>query len=459
MDTLERDLSQGNVVSQLIRFALPFLLSSLIQSLYNVTDMVIVGQFAGTASMSGVSLGGQVTNLITLLIIGFSTGGTVLIAQYKGFGAREEMKSVIGTLLTLLLIAAAVLTVALELLSVPILRLMQTPPEAFEEARRFLRITMGGSVFIFGYNAFSAVLRGMGNSRHPMLFVAIACGVNVVLDLLLVGVFHMAAAGAAIATVISQALSMALCIVFLRRRGFVFDFHPRSFRIHRAQLGMLAKVGIPISVQNSVLQISFLVLGAMVNTFGVAASAGMGAVAKLNGFTILPAMAICAAISAMSAQNIGAGEEKRAAATMKVGFLISFAATFVLFLLVIAFPYPLLRAFGEDPAMIERGMVYLAAYKYDYLFIPLCFALAGLVIGSGHTGFSFAVTVLSVFVRVPASYLFGFVLHLGIFGIGLGAPLATLGSTVIYVAYYLMGKWKRSAILPAESKAAEGESG
>jgi hypothetical protein len=229
----ENDLSKGNVVKQLLVFALPFLLSNFLQSLYSVVDMVIVGQFSGMQSMSGVNIGGQVTLVATNLVIGLGAGATVLIGQYLGYKARREMKETIGTLFTTLLIVAVFLTGIMLIFRAPILRALSTPAEAFSEAMDYLLVTSAGLIFIFGYNAFSAVMRGLGDSKRPLIFVAIACVTNIGLDILFVARFNMMAFGAALATIISQALSMILCFIYLKRNDFVFDFKWASFKINR----------------------------------------------------------------------------------------------------------------------------------------------------------------------------------------------------------------------------------
>ena len=212
----ERDLSQGNVAKQLLIFAWPFILSNLIQALYNVADMIIVGNFCGATSMSGVNIGGQVTFLLTNIVVGLSVGGTVLIGQFKGKNDKDAMREIIGTLFTTLLVLGVVMTGLMIALRRPILHLINTPAESFEQADAYLIITTLGTLFIFGYNALSAVMRGMGDSRHPLMFVGVACVTNIVLDLLLVGPLGMRAQGAALATIASQALSMVLCIVYMK---------------------------------------------------------------------------------------------------------------------------------------------------------------------------------------------------------------------------------------------------
>lgn len=450
-NTLEKNLTEGSVVIQLIKFALPFMLSNLIQTLYNVADMVIVGNYTGTEGISGVNIGGQVTFIITNIVIGLSVGGTVVIAQYLGSGDRRGMSESIKTLITFLLVAAVVLTFTMILLADVILRLMQTPPEAYKQAKDYLDITLAGTIFIFGYNAFSAILRGMGDSKRPLIFVSIACIVNVFLDLLLVGVFDMAAAGAAYATVASQALSMIACIVYLKRTGFEFDFKPSSFRFYKDRFFMLLKVGIPISVQNVITNFSFLVLTTIANGMGVSASAAVGIVGKYNGFAILPAIAVGSSVSAMVAQNMGAGMIDRAKKTFHTGFVLAFSVSLVVFVITQLIPGQILSLFGDDPEMIAAGVQYVRTFSLDYLIVPMTFCLNGIITGSGHTIISSVGGVMAaVGFRIPMAILMGLVLDKGLLGLGLAAPAASIGAGAILLVYYLSGKWKNSTVVKGQ---------
>ncbi len=448
MSRFENDLSRGNVVKQLILFSLPVLLSNLIQSLYSTVDMLVVGQFAGAESMSGVNIGGQVSFLITNMVFGLSVGATVLIGQYKGADDRKSMQETIATLFVSLSVAAVVLTVAMIGLQEPLLRLIQTPVESFSEARVYFFISMLGTIFIFGYNALSAVMRGLGDSRNPLIFVGVACGTNIVLDLLFVAKLHMGAAGAALATVISQALSMILCIIYLKRNNFIFDFSLNSFRGATVkQLKMILKIGIPTSIQNVATSASFLFLTTLVNSLGVMASAAVGAVGKLNGFAILPGVAMSTSVSAMSAQNIGAEKYDRASKTMFVGMAIAMAISAVIFALITIFPENCMSLFGSDSELIACGVEYIKAFKYDYFIAPLCFCFNGLFIGSGHTTFSLINGIMSsLLFRIPASYLFGIIMGMGLFGVGLGGPIASAASLVFGVIFYLSGRWKKKVV-------------
>lgn len=443
----QKNLAKGNVAKQLIIFAIPFIISNIIQTLYSVADMVIVGQFNGTASMSGVNIGGQVTMLILNVAIGISTGGTIMIAQSVGAEKTGKLQKIIGTLLTSLMIAAVILTVLMLLLKDPILRVIHTPEESFSEASVYLMITALGTVFIFGYNALSAIMRGMGDSKSPLYFVTVACVANIGLDLLLVGVFHQGAMGAAVATIISQALSMILCVIYLRRKKFVFDFNLKSFGIDMGQLKSILKLGIPLTIQNLISNLSFLFMTMLVNYMGVTASAAVGAVGKYNGFAILPAIAMNAAISAMVAQNIGAEREDRAIKTMLTGMGLAYMISIPIFILTTAAPQTVLRMFSTDAELIAVGVPYLRAFSIDYLLVPVAFCLIGFFIGTGHTTFSLFSNIMSaIVIRIPMAYLLSNVAGMGLPGVGLAVPLASATTIVLGLLFFFSGRWRRRTV-------------
>lgn len=448
MGHFENDLSKGNVVKQLIMFAIPFLISSIVQSLYNVADMLIVGNFSGTASMSGVNIGGQVTFILTNIVVGLCSGGTVLVAQYLGAKKREDMQDTVATLMSTLLAAAIVITIMMLFLKNQVLHAINTPAESFEEASRYLTVTVTGVIFIFGYNVLSAVMRGMGDSKRPFYFVLIACVTNIFLDLLLVAVFGMGAFGAAVATVISQAASMIFCIIYMVRNDFIFDFKPSSFKFHKEKLSLIIKIGLPAAIQNGITSFSFLIITTLVNTIGgVNASAAVGVVGKVNGFAIMPAIAMGSSIATMCAQNIGAGQWERAGKTCKAGTLIAVGCSYLIFILVQLFPRQILELFDSNPDMIQSGIQYFRTFSFDYLFVPLCFSINGLFIASGHTTFSLINSVMSALaLRIPASVLFGMVFGMGLTGVGLGAPIASFGSLILIIWFYLSGKWRENVV-------------
>ena len=446
--SIEKNLTEGSVVKQLILFALPFMLSNLIQSLYNVADMLIVGNYSGTIGISGVNIGGQVTFILTNIIIGLTVGGTIIIGQYLGAGDRDGMRETISTLLTFLLVAGIGFTIIMLIFSDEVLRMLQTPEESYQQARDYLDVTLLGTIFIFGYNAFAAILRGLGDSKRPLIFVTIACVTNIFLDLLFVGFYGMEAKGAAIATVISQALSMILCVAYLKRSDFEFDFKLKSFRFYRQRFSMLMKVCIPISIQNVIVNFSFLVLTTIANSMGVYASAAVGIVGKYNGFAILPAIAVGSSVSAMVAQNMGAGETERAKKTFYTGFALAFSVTFVVFVFTQMFPERILSLFDNNPDTIAAGVEYVRTFSFDYIIVPATFCLNGLVTGAGHTVISSICGILSsIGFRVPIAIIFGLVLEKGLGGLGLAAPVASFASGLILFVFFVSGKWKENKVV------------
>ncbi|MDR1177984.1 MAG: MATE family efflux transporter [Spirochaetaceae bacterium] len=447
MVRIENNLSRGSVLSKLVLFALPFLASNVVQSFYNVADMLIVGNFSGMVSMSGVNIGGQVTLILTNMVIGLSVGATVLIGQYIGSDNQEGLRKVTATIITLLVVLGLAITVIMLFFKGAVLTLIKTPVESYEESDRYLTITVTGIIFIFGYNALSAILRGMGNSKQPFYFVLAACVTNVILDLIFVAVFHWDAAGAALATVISQAMSVFLCIGYMVKNNFQFNFKFRSFKMYKRELALIFKVGLPTCAQNAVTSVSFLFLTTLVNTLGVSASAAVGAVGKFNSFVFMPTMAISASISAMSAQNIGAKRLDRAVQTCRIGTAFSVCVTYTLFVLVQLFPAGILSLFGNDPVMIQNGVTYIRSFSFDFLIIPFVFCINGFLIGGGHTIFTLISSILSsLLLRIPVCYLLGVYAGMGLRGVGLGAPVASLGTLIITVIYLMTGAWKHNAV-------------
>lgn len=448
-DTFHKDLTQGSVSRQLIKFATPFLLSNLLQALYSVADMIIVGQFCGKTGITGVSIGSQINILVTGAALGLSVGGTVLIAQYGGQKLFKEQRKTIGTMTTLYIILAIVLTVIMLLLCDPLLQLLNTPASAYSEAKDYYNICMGGTIFMFLYNAISGVLRGMGDSKRPLYFVLIAAITNVVLDLILVGKFNMASAGAAWATITAQALSVVISLIYLAKKKFFEEYKLSDFKISKEKLGPLVRIGLPSSIQSLVVSLSFLTLTALVNSLPNAevASACQGIGGKINSFAILPGLAISSAISSMAGQNIGAGEFDRAKKTMKIGMVMAFAISVVVFAVVNIFPEFLIRLFDSEPEVIETGARYIRLISFDYLFACIMFCLNGLAIAAGSTYIALINAVCNgILIRVPLAYFLVNVMDLGFDGIALSMGFASLGGIIIGAIYVQSGKWKKSMI-------------
>jgi putative MATE family efflux protein len=452
MTRIENDLTKGNVFSKLTMFALPFFASNLIQSFYAVTDVLIIGRFCGTESVSAVVIGGQVLHVLTSTVAGFCLGGTVLVGQYMGAGNNAAFKKIVVTLITFLLIMAFIVSFLLLIFRNALLTIIHTPVEAFSEGVNYLTVSFLGIIFIFIFNALSAILQGMGNTKLPFYFVLISCALNVVLDIVFEAGFHMKALGAAMATIISQAFCVYLCIHYMVKNNFMFDFKLHSLKIDHEQLKLLIQIGLPTCIQNTIISLSFVFISAIVNFIGgVTASAGVGIVDKFRRFISLPVIAIGASISAMTAQNFGAGHTGRAVKAFKFGLFISICICIPAFLFIQLFPVPILKIFGEDPKMIQDGVTYIRSYSFDLLLFPFVYCISSFLIGGGHTVIALINSLLSTLIlRVPACYFFGIVKDLGIIGVGLSAPFASASVLIIMliVVFKVKEKWKSNVIHP-----------
>ncbi len=448
-DKFRQDLTSGSVSKQLMKFAIPFLLSNLLQAFYSVADMIIVGRLCGTHGITGVNIGSQINILVTGAALGLAVGGTVLIAQYGGAKKFDEQRKTIGTLFTLYMILAVIFTVVMLLLGTTLLDVLKTPQVAYTEAENYYNICMAGLIFMFAYNVISAILRGMGDSKRPLYFVLIATVVNIIGDIILVGPFQMGAAGAAYATIGAQAFSVVLSLVYLFKNHFFSGYKKNDFKIDKEKAKMLLKIGLPSSVQQVVISFSFLTLTALVNSLPNAdiASACQGIGGKVNSFAVLPALAMSSAVSSMAGQNIGAGETERAKKTMLTGMGIAFGITIFVFALVQLFPQQIISLFDTNPDVIAVGKEYLRFIALDYLFVPFVFCMNGLAIGAGYTNFAlFNACFSSILVRVPFAYIMVNLTSMGFNGVGIATGLASVASMIVGAIYVASGKWKKPKI-------------
>lgn len=448
-DKFRQDLTSGSVSKQLMKFAIPFLLSNLLQAFYSVADMIIVGRLCGTHGITGVNIGSQINILVTGAALGLAVGGTVLIAQYGGAKKFDEQRKTIGTLFTLYMILAVIFTAVMLLLGTTLLDVLKTPQVAYTEAENYYNICMAGLIFMFAYNVISAILRGMGDSKRPLYFVLIATVVNIIGDIILVGPFQMGAAGAAYATIGAQAFSVVLSLIYLFKNHFFTGYKKSDFKIDKEKAKMLLKIGLPSSVQQIVISFSFLTLTALVNSLPNAdiASACQGIGGKVNSFAVLPALAMSSAVSSMAGQNIGAGETERAKKTMLTGMGIAFGITIFVFALVQLFPQQIISLFDTNPDVIEVGKEYLRFIALDYLFVPFVFCMNGLAIGAGYTNFAlFNACFSSILVRVPFAYIMVNLTSMGFNGVGIATGLASVASMIVGAIYVASGKWKKPKI-------------
>ena len=445
------DFTKGNITSQLFRFALPLFLSNLLQVVYNMVDMLVVGNVLGKAGLSAVAVGGDVTNFLTFIAMGFSSAGQVLIARYIGAGERHKIGRFVGTMGGFLVVCAAVLsTVGLTLQS-RILDVMNTPPQALEGAVAYSTVCMAGLIFIYGYNAVSAILRGMGDSKHPFIFISIAAVLNLVLDIVFVAFLHMGPGGAALATVIGQAVSFIACAVFLgkNRRSFELDITFREF-IHwdGSMLGALVRLGVPMAIKSASIQVSKLFVNSWINSYGVAVSAFAGIANKVASIANLISNAMNTAGSTMAGQNIAAAKFSRVNSILKTLAAITLTVATVMSLVIVLFNQQIFGLFttsnDADVLAIADGYVPIAVLLF---FGSALRAVANALInGSGDYKMNFVTAILDGFImRIGLAVLFGLVLDMKHYGFWLGDALAGFTPFFIGVVFYVTGRWKKFA--------------
>lgn len=442
------DLTQGPVAPTLLRFSLPFLLSNLLQALYGVVDMLVIGWFSDAAGIAAVSTGTQVAWLANCLGIGIAMGGTILIGQFVGAGRRDEVTETIGTMLSMFLAIGVAVTALMLTLNGSLLRWLNTPPEAFEQTRGFVAVSSLGTVFLFGFNAIGAIFRGLGDSKSPLVFVGISCAANVVLELLFVGVFGWNAPGAAAATALAQVVGLAVALYWLSIRTGVFRFSRRSLSISREKAGLLLRTGLPLSVQDLAVNISFLFITSIINALGLVPAAAVGIASRFDSFAMLPAMALSMAVAGMTAQNIGAKAHERAYRVWATGTLVS--AGFGLLMLVLAQIEPriVLIPFTRDEAIIAAGIPYVRSFSFDFLMVGFVFCMSGFFNGCGHTRFSLLNNLLTTLLfRVPFAWALTHLVPWGLAGVGLAAPIASLMAALVGAVYLRSGKWRNSDIV------------
>lgn len=448
--TLGHDLTVGNVSKQLFTFALPLFLASLLQTAYNLVDMVVVGHFVGSDGLAAVSIGSDVSNVLMFVAMGFSGAGQVLIAQLVGSGRRDKIADMIGTLFTFLLGCALVLTVVCVVFHRQLISLIKTPPEALTYTTQFIVTTSVGLIFIYGYNIVSAVLRGMGDSRRPFQFIAIAVSINVVLDLVFVGLLGWAVFGAALATVIAQASSFLFAIVFLyrRREQFGFDFALSSFRIRKGALLPLLGLGIPMVLQSMAISSSKLFITSWINSYGVIATAVSGVGNKIQMVAGVFGQALSTAGSAMIAQNVGARKHERIPRIIGTSLAFNAVIAATLTVITLAFPSVIFGFFTTDESVLNMAMTYIPVLILTYGSGILRPPMLALINGTGNYKLNLTIAILDgIVVRVGLSLLLGLTFHKGLLGFWYGAAIASYMPFVIGGIYYLSGRWRTRGVV------------
>ena len=440
MSALQTDLTQGSVSGKLLRYAAPLVASSLLQAVYSITDIIIAGHFIGDAGISAINTASVIMNMLTQLAIGLTVGGNILVGRYFGSGVEEARKQAAGNTLTVGLAAGVLLTVLLLLLGRPFLVLLRSP--ALEESAAYLGICGGGLLFIFGYNALSAVLRGVGNSRVPLYCIILSVSLNVVLDILLVAVCRMGVAGAALATVTGQGVSFLMALCFSLRHREMLGLTLRHLRPRRQVVSLTLKLGLPVALQWTIASVSWLVVLTLINKYGVAVSAGNGASNKIRDFCQLFLSALTTGAGTMCAQCLGAGLYDRAEQVMKTCLKLSLAMAAVIILLAELLAPWLVTLFTPDPEVQRWAVINLRIEIICQLFYAGMFSYNTLATGSGHTVFIMWNSFLNcIVVRLVLAVVLERLM--GVYGVYLACGIAVSSSVPVGWWFYRSGRWKR----------------
>ena len=445
--TMVKDLTRGPVAPLLIQFALPLFVSNALQAVYNVVDMVVVGNYIGKAGMSAVSIGGDLLHLLTFVAMGFCSAGQVIIARAVGEKRPDDIQRTIGTMFTFLLSVSAGIALVCFLLRSSLLTWLNTPATARDYAMDYLVTCVCGLVFIYGYNIVSAILRGMGDSKRPFLFIAVAAILNMVLDVLFVKYMGMEVFGAALATVIGQGVSFLLSLVYLyrRRSSFGFDFRLESFRIDGPAFRRLLALGIPMAIQSAAVNLSKIVLMSWINLFDVTYSALAGIFNKLNTMCGVISQSFTTAGSTMVGQNLGAQKHKRVTWTLLAILLIGMGFASLFTAIMLLWPQGVYGLFTPDPDVLSVAAVLTLPVILNFFGAGTRSVAFSLINGSGRPRLNLAVAIIDGMIsRIGLAALLGFALHWDCFGFWMGDALAGFMPLLIGGVFYLSGRWKRT---------------
>lgn len=437
MKSDKADFTQGSILKKLVAFMMPVLGALILQAAYGAVDLLVVGRFGSTSGLSAVSTGSQVLNLVTFVVVQFAMGITVLIARYLGEKKPEKIGAVIGGGAIVFTIISVVLFIVMVCFAHPISILMQAPEEAVDLTASYVRICGGGIFFIVAYNLLSAIFRGLGDSKSPLLFVLVACIVNVIGDLALVAGLHMDAAGAAIATVSAQALSVVFAVILLMKKDLPFTIARKDFRLN-PQCKKFLKIGLPLALQEFLTQVSFLALCAFVNRLGLEASSGYGVACKIVNFAMLVPSALMQSMASFVSQNIGAGKKKRAKKSMFTGIGVGLVVGCLVFALVIFKGDMLAGFFTTDAAVIENGYAYLKGFALETIVTAILFSMVGYFNGNNKTIWVMTQGLIqTLLVRLPLAYFMSIQPNASLTKIGLAAPISTMVGVVLNIGFYV----------------------
>ncbi len=440
---MEKNLTSGSVLKTIIFFALPYLLSYFLQTLYGMADLFITGQYNGVDGITAVTNGSQVMYMLTVIIVGLAMGATVIIGRAVGAGKMREAGNVVGNTITLFMGIAIVITVVLLLTVNQIVALIGTPQEAVNGTIKYLIICFIGIPFITAYNIISSIFRGLGDSKSPMYFIGVACVMNIVLDYIFIGAMDMGAAGAALGTTFAQTISVVVSLFAISRKKSGIKLTKKDFVPDRQVMGNILKIGVPVAVQDGFIQVAFMIITVIANNRGIADAAAVGIVEKVISALFIVPSSMLATVSALSAQNIGAGKHDRASQTLKYATIFTTCYGIVVTVIVLAISKNILGIFSLDAAVILLGSQYISGYIIDTIFAGVHFCFTGYFCAYGKSYIGFIHNVLSiVLVRVPGSYLASQKFSDTLLPMGLAAPAGSMLSIIICIAAYMWLKKK-----------------
>lgn len=447
---MQRNLTTGSIFKTVVYFSLPYLLSYFLQTLYGMADLFIIGQYEGVASTTAVSIGSQVMHMITVIIVGLAMGSTVSIGQAVGGGNDKRTASCTGNTITLFMGLSIILTAALLLLRRPIAIAMSTPAQALEGTIDYLTICFMGIPFITAYNIISSIFRGLGDSKSPMYFIAIACAANIGLDYAFMGALHLGPAGAALGTTLSQAVSVVVSIIVVRRARAGIWLKKEDFKPKRDVMGSLLRIGIPIAVQDGLIQVAFIVITIIANRRGLKDAAAVGIVEKIMSFIFLVPSSMLSTLSALGAQNIGAGKPERAKTTMRYGILITTCFGLAVVALMQFYANSFVALFTDSSTqdglqVVTLGGQYLRGYIWDCLFAGMHFCFSGYFCACGRSSLSFVHNIIAIaLVRIPGVYITSKMFADTLFPMGLATAAGSLLSVMICLVMYAILSRKES---------------
>lgn len=440
---MERNYTTGSVFKNILIFSLPYLFSYFLQTLYGMADLFIIGQFEGVASTTAVSIGSQVMHMLTVMIVGLAMGATVSIGQATGANNRKEAASDIGNTVTLFLLLSLVLVVVLLVLVKPVVSIMSTPSEAVNGTIAYLTICFIGIPFITAYNIISSILRGMGDSKSPMYFIAIACVMNIILDYIFMGALHLGPAGAALGTTLSQTVSVAVALIFLIKKKHGLSLHRTDFKPQSPIMGRILKIGVPIAMQDGLIQVAFILITIIANQRGLTDAAAVGIVEKIISFLFLVPSSMLSTVSALGAQNIGADKPERAKQTLRYAIYLAAGFGIVISILIQFIAEPVVSLFTSDGDAILAGGQYLRGYIWDCFFAGIHFSFSGYFCACEKSGISFLHNIIAiVLMRVPGVYITSKLFPATLLPMGLATAIGSLVSVIICVIAYCIMECK-----------------